>query len=160
MLSLQSEIDSLCAVSHELLHLGLDGEPIYSDRFRQLNTDVYHRCQHLFGSHGRTLEEEASLCIALLTGYNATIYNDGDKESKIQSILDRSFAVLDHLPASLLKCQLLTYCYGEVFEEDLAQEAHQIMDSWKNRALSEEELEVMETLQTMEDNRYPCSEVD
>ena len=44
MLSLQSEIDSLCAVSHELLHLGLDGEPIYSDRFRQLNTDVYHRC--------------------------------------------------------------------------------------------------------------------
>ncbi|MDA1474729.1 transcriptional regulator, partial [Bacteroides fragilis] len=26
MLSLQSEIDSLCAVSHELLHLGLDGE--------------------------------------------------------------------------------------------------------------------------------------
>ena len=58
MLSLQSEIDSLCAVSHELLHLGLDGEPIYSDRFRQLNTDVYHRCEHLFGSHGRTLEEE------------------------------------------------------------------------------------------------------
>ena len=56
MLSLQSEIDSLCAVSHELLHLGLDGEPIYSDRFRQLNTDVYHRCEHLFGSHGRTLE--------------------------------------------------------------------------------------------------------
>ena len=73
MLSLQSEIDSLCAVSHELLHLGLDGEPIYSDRFRQLNTDVYHRCEHLFGSHGRTLEEEASLCIALLTGYNAII---------------------------------------------------------------------------------------
>ena len=79
----QSEIDSLCAVSHELLHLGLDGEPIYSDRFRQLNTDVYHRCEHLFGSHGRTLEEEASLCIALLTGYNATIYNHGDKEDKI-----------------------------------------------------------------------------
>lgn len=73
MLSLQSEIDSLCALSHELLYLGLDGEPIYSDRFRQLNTDVYHRCEHLFGSHGRTLEEEASLCIALLTGYNATI---------------------------------------------------------------------------------------
>ena len=93
-------------------------------------------------------------------GYNASIYNDGDKESKIQSILDRSFAVLDHLPASLLKCQLLTYCYGEVFEEDLAQEAHQIMDGWKSRALSEEELEVMETLQTMEENSYPCSEIE
>ena len=69
-------------------------------------------------------------------------------------------AMSPSLPILLLKCQLLTYCYGEVFEEDLAQEAHQIMDSWKNRALSEEELEVMETLQTMEDNRYPCSEVE
>jgi hypothetical protein len=124
MLSLQSEIDSLCAVSHELLHLGLDGEPIYSDRFRQLNTDVYHRCEHLFGSHGRTLEEEASLCIALLTGYNATIYNHGDKEDKIQSVLNRSWDILDTLPVSLLKCRLLVACYAEVFDEELAAEAN------------------------------------
>ena len=128
MLSLQSEIDSLCAVSHELLHLGLDGEPIYSDRFRQLNTDVYHRCEHLFGSHGRTLEEEASLCIALLTGYNATIYNHGDKEDKIQSVLNRSWDLLDTLPVSLLKCRLLVACYAEVFDEELAAEAHAIID--------------------------------
>ena len=157
LLSCARELQHL---AHKLMYLGMDGEPIYSDDFTRLNKEVLVESDSLFAAKSSGIEEEANLCLALLMGYNATIYNDGDKESKIQSILDRSFAVLDHLPASLLKCQLLTYCYGEVFEEDLAQEAHQIMDSWKNRALSEEELEVMETLQTMEDNRYPCSEVE
>ena len=143
MLSLQSEIDSLCAVSHELLHLGLDGEPIYSDRFRQLNTDVYHRCEHLFGSHGRTLEEEASLCIALLTGYNATIYNHGDKEDKIQSVLNRSWDILD----------------TEVFDEELAAEAHAIIDGWKERELTREEFEMVEHLRRLEENPYPYVDI-
>lgn len=40
-MSLQSEIGDLRRITHELLFLGLDGEPIYSDRFRQLNADVY-----------------------------------------------------------------------------------------------------------------------
>ena len=159
MLSLQSEIDSLCAVSHELLHLGLDGEPIYSDRFRQLNTDVYHRCEHLFGSHGRTLEEEASLCVALLAAYNATIYNNGDKEEKIQVILERSWKVLEHLKSSLLKCQLLVACYGEVFDRELAQEARAIMDSWESRKLTDEEREVVEQLKALEENPYPWDEM-
>ena len=155
MLSLQSEIDSLCAVSHELLHLGLDGEPIYSDRFRQLNTDVYHRCEHLFGSHGRTLEEEASLCIALLTGYNATIYDYGDKGQKKQAVLDRIYNVLEELPDSLLKVRLLTYTYGEVYEESMLQEAHSIMDDWNKSVLTAEQMEVMEELKNIEENPYP-----
>ena len=161
-MTLSEEIVSLQRAAHDLMYLGMDGSPVYSDDLSRRNGEVYRLTTALYNSgvKGSTVEEQANVCLALLMGYNATIYNDGDKESKIQSILDRSFAVLDHLPASLLKCQLLTYCYGEVFEEDLAQEAHQITDSWKNRALSEEELEVMEPLQTMEDNRYPCSEVE
>ena len=47
-----------------------------------------------------------------------------------------------------------------MFEEELAKEAHQIMDSWENKVLSEEELKVIELLQTMRDNRYPCSEIE
>ena len=74
--------------------------------------------------------------------------------------MNRCWEVLEHLSASLLKVQLLTYCYGEVFEEELAKEAHQIMDSWENKVLSEEELKVIELLQTMRDNRYPCSEIE
>ena len=103
---------------------------------------------------GENPEEEARLCLALLMGYNATIYDYGDKESKKQVILDRSLLVLESLPSSLLKCQLLTYCYGEVFEEELAKEAHTIIDGWKDRELLEEEREIVENLRILEEPPY------
>lgn len=160
MLSLQLEIESLCVVSHELLHLGLDDEPIYSDRLRQLNTDVYRQCKQLFTFYGSTVEEEASLYIALLTGYSATIYNYGDKEEKIQLVLNRSWEILDKLPASLLKCRLLVACYAEVFDEELAEEAHAIINSLVGKELTKEELVIIEYLKNLEENPYPSSKVD
>lgn len=160
MNSLESEISALSTLADELLYLGIDDTPIYSDDFTRLNHEVFQKANALYHQRGSTFEEEASLCLALLKGYNATIYNDGDKEERIQTILNRCWEVLEHLSASLLKVQLLTYCYGEVFEEELAKEAHQIMDSWENKVLSEEELKVIELLQTMRDNRYPCSEIE
>ncbi|GFZ41491.1 UpxZ family transcription anti-terminator antagonist [Bacteroides nordii] len=160
MNSFESEISALSTLADELLYLGIDDTPIYSDDFTRLNHEVFQKANALYHQRGSTFEEEASLCLALLKGYNATIYNDGDKEERIQTILNRCWEVLEHLSASLLKVQLLTYCYGEVFEEELAKEAHQIMDSWENKVLSEEELKVIELLQTMRDNRYPCSEVE
>lgn len=160
MNSLESEVSALSTLADELLYLGIDDTPIYSDDFTRLNHEVFQKANALYHQRGSTFEEEASLCLALLKGYNATIYNDGDKEERIQTILNRCWEVLEHLSASLLKVQLLTYCYGEVFEEELAKEAHQIMDSWENKVLSEEELKVIELLQTMRDNRYPCSEIE
>ena len=160
MNSLVSEVSALSTLADELLYLGIDDTPIYSDDFTRLNHEVFQKANALYHQRGSTFEEEASLCLALLKGYNATIYNDGDKEERIQTILNRCWEVLEHLSASLLKVQLLTYCYGEVFEEELAKEAHQIMDSWENKVLSEEELKVIELLQTMRDNRYPCSEIE
>ena len=160
MNSLESEVSALSTLADELLYLGTDDTPIYSDDFTRLNHEVFQKANALYHQRGSTFEEEASLCLALLKGYNATIYNDGDKEERIQTILNRCWEVLEHLSASLLKVQLLTYCYGEVFEEELAKEAHQIMDSWENKVLSEEELKVIELLQTMRDNRYPCSEIE
>ena len=160
MNSLESEVSALSTLADELLYLGIDDTPIYSDDFTRLNHEVFQKANALYHQRGSTFEEEASLCLALLKGYNATIYNDGDKEERIQTILNRCWEVLEHLSASLLKVQLLTYCYGEVFEEELVKEAHQIMDSWENKVLSEEELKVIELLQTMRDNRYPCSEIE
>lgn len=160
MNSLESEVSALSTLADELLYLGIDDTPIYSDDFTRLNHEVFQKANALYYQRGSTFEEEASLCLALLKGYNATIYNGGDKEERIQTILNRCWEVLEHLSASLLKVQLLTYCYGEVFEEELAKEAHQIMDSWENKVLSEEELKVIELLQTMRDNRYPCSEIE
>ena len=149
-----TQIHELRHVAHELLYFCADGSPIYTDSFRQLNTEVLQKSDALFALKGENTEEEARLCLALLMGYNATIYDYGDKESKKQVILDRSLLVLESLPSSLLKCQLLTYCYGEVFEEELAKEAHTIIDGWKDRELLEEEREIVENLRILEEPPY------
>lgn len=149
-----NKTEELQQLAQKSLYLGLDGDPIYAEHFSRLNKEIQILSDALYSVKGDTPEEEADICLALLMGYNATIYSDKDKEAKKQSILDRAWEVLEQLPPSLLKCQLLTYCYGEVFEEELAQEAHAIIDSWQGREFSEEELEVMEQLKSLEENPY------
>jgi hypothetical protein len=157
---MQSKINKLYQTAHELLHLGLNGEPVYADRFNRLNAEVYQQAETLVSERGSTTQENASLCVALLAGYKATLCNHGDKDEKIQSILDRSWEVLGNLPASLLKCQLLVACYSEVFDEELTEEAHTIINTWQGRKLSEAEREVIDDLHILEENPYPCSEVE
>lgn len=157
---LESEISALYTSAHELNYLGMDGAPIYSDQFTRLNRDVFSQANALYDKSGNGYEEEASLCLSLLMGYNATLYNNGDKEERIQHILDRCWNVLEHLSVSLLKVQLLVYCYGEVFDDKLAQEAQAIIDTWKDRKLSEEECEVIARLKDVKENPYPWSEVE
>lgn len=159
MFSLQSQIDALCRVTHELLHLGLDGSPIYSTDFCQLNSKVYRLADDLYPLPGSDAEEEACLCYALLSGYHATIYDHGNKNEKIQKLLERSGEVLNLLPASLLKCQLLVACYSEIFDEELAREAHAIIDTWAERDLTLAEREVLEYLECLEGNPLPNWEV-
>ena len=43
MNTLMTQIHELQHVAHELLYLGADGSPIYTDSFRQLNTEVKYR---------------------------------------------------------------------------------------------------------------------
>ena len=90
--------------------------------------------------------------------YNALIYTN-DIEARKQTILNRSWKVLEKLSPSLLKCQLLTYCYGEVFDDELAAEAHDIIDSWGKRELTAEEQEIVDTLANLEKYPYPWSEI-
>lgn len=127
---MKSQIDALRQLTHELLYLGMDGEPIYADRFRQLNSDVYNQAEALYWQKARNDEEEATLCVTLLKAYSATIYDRGDKGEKVQILLDRSWEVLNKISDSLLKCQLLVACYGETLDEELAKEARAIMDGW------------------------------
>ena len=146
-----NQVRELQSISHELLYLGVDGTPIYTDRFCQLNTEVFRLSESLFDRKGETDEEEASLCLALLMGYRATAYSDSNKEAKILGILDRAFIVLDHLEDSVLKCRLLISCYGEVFDEELIEEIRRIVDGWGGgRQLSSEEETVVEALKELE----------
>lgn len=149
-----NQVRELQSISHELLYLGVDGTPIYTDRFCQLNTEVFRLSESLFDRKGETDEEEASLCLALLMGYRATAYSDSNKEAKIQEILDRAFIVLDHLGDSVLKCRLLISCYGEVFDEELIEEIRRIVEGWGGgRQLSSEEETVVEALKELEDSK-------
>lgn len=147
-------------LAHELMYLGMDGAPIYSDDFSRLNKDVLIKSDSLFLSKGSNAEEEANLCLALLMGYNATIYDNGDKEQKKQVVLDRISDMLEQLPASLLKVRLLTYCYGEVYEESMTKEAHAIIEGWNKDMLTLEQIEIIAELRNVEENPYPFEEVE
>lgn len=149
-------MNSLYSLAHELLNLGMDGSPIYSDHFARLNREVYEQALKLYNTpNGDTPEQEAELCLSVLVAFNATFCDNGRKQQYIQHILDRCWNILEELPASLLKVRLLTYCYAEVYEDELAKEAHAIIDTWDTSSLTSEQTEIIEELKNMEDNQYP-----
>lgn len=156
---MNSNSSSLFSLAHDLLTYGLDGSPIYADQFTRLNRDVYERAIELYNTRGTTVEEEAELCLGLLVAFAATIYDNGSKQECIQSVLDRSWEVLPKLPPSLLKVRLLTYCYGEFYDESLAKEAHEIINTWNKGELTLEQTEIVEELKDFEENQYPFEEV-
>ena len=160
MNDLTSRALELQHAAHELMYLGIDGEPVYSDTFCRLNKEVLVKSDSLFSAQGSDVEEEANLCLALLMGYNATIYDDGDKELKKQVILDRIYNVLEELPDSLLKIRLLSYTYGEVNEDSLLQEAYVIIEGWNKDNLTSEQTEIIEELKNIEENPYPFEIVE
>ena len=160
MKSLLSRALELQRIAHELMCFGMDGTPVYSDTFCRLNKEVLVLSDSLFPVQGSGTEEEANVCLALLMGYNATIYDNGDKEQKKQIALNRACELLGRLPASLLKVRLLAYTYGEVYEESLLQEAHTIVDSWDKEAMITEQVEAVKELRNIEENPYPFEEVE
>ena len=160
MNDLTSRALELQHAAHELMYRGMDGEPVYSDTFCRLNKEVLVKSDSLFSAQSSDVEEEANLCLALLMGYNATIYDDGDKEQKKQTILNRICHVLEHLPVSLLKVRLLTYCYGEIYEEVLLQEAYAIIEGWNKDNLTSGQTEIIEELKNIEENPYPFEEFE
>lgn len=155
-------MNSLYTLAHQLLTLGMDGTPIYSDHFAELNREVFNQALELYNARpGEAPEAEAELCLSMLLAFNATIYDDGSKQQYIQQMLDRSWEVLPKLAPSLLKVRLLTYCYSEIYEEELATEAHSIIDTWKKKEeLTLEQVEIIEELANFEENQYPWEVVE
>ena len=144
------------------MYLGMDDSPIYSDDLSRRNSEVYRLTTALYdsGAKGSTLEEQAHVCLALLMGYNASFIDYGEKQQHIQEVLDRCWDLLDGLPASLLKLRLLTACYGEVFDEPLADEARAIIASWNSASLTTEQQDAIAEFQNVVDNPYPWEYID
>lgn len=161
-MSLSAEIAALQRAAHELMYLGVDGSPIYSDDLSRRNGEVYRLTTALYnsGAKGSTVEEQADVCLALLMGYSASFVDHGEKQQHVQEVLDRCWNILDTLPASLLKLRLLTACYGEVFDEPLADEGHAIIASWDSSSLTHEQQEAITEFQNVVDNLYPWEYID
>lgn len=161
---MNSKTTTLYSLAQELLNLGMDGSPVYSDHFARLNREVCSLALELYSSATTsaptTPEAEAELCMSLLVAFNATYYDNGRKQQYIQHLLDRSSRLLPKLPASLLKVRLLTYCYAEVYDHRLAREAHAIIDSWGKASLTLEQVDIIEELKNIEENPYPFQEID
>ena len=161
-MSLLEEALLLQRAAHDLMYLGMDGSPIYSDDLSRRNGEVYHQATTLYNSGiwGTTMEEQANVCLALLMGYSASFIDHGEKQRHVQEVLNRCWDVLDVLPASLLKLCLLTVCYGEVFDEALANEARSIIASWDAASLTAEQQEAIDEFQNVVDNPYPWEYID
>ena len=161
-MSLLEEALLLQRAAHELMYLGMDGSPIYSDDLSRRNSEVYRLTTTLYnsGSWGTTVEEQANVCLALLKGYSASFIDHGEKQQHVQEVLKRCWDILDILPASLLKLRLLTACYGEVFDEVLADEARRIIVSINETTLIIEQQEAIAEFQNVVDNPYPWEEID
>ena len=159
MNDLTSRALELQHAAHELMYLGMDGEPVYSDTFCRLNKEVLVKSDSLFSAQSSDVEEEANLCLALLMGYNATISDDGDKEQKKQVVLDRIYNILEKLSTSLLKLRLLVYTYGEVYEEYILKEINVIIGIWDTRLMTSEQIEIVQEFRNIEENPYPWEEL-
>ena len=77
-----------------------------------------------------------------------------------QAVIERICEVLEQLPASLLKVRLLTYCYGEVYEVSMVQEAHAVIDNWDKDMLTSDQMEIIGELKNIEENPYPFEELE
>ena len=145
-MSLSEEAITLQRAAHDLMYLGIDGSPIYSDDLSRRNGEVYRLTTTLYNSDTKdsTVEEQANVCLALLMGYTASFIDHGEKQEHVQEVLNRCWNILDALPASLLKLRLLTACYGEVYDEPLADESRKIIASWDGVSLTSEQQEAIE----------------
>jgi hypothetical protein len=156
-MSLSEEAITLQRAAHDLMYLGMDGSPIYSDDLSRRNGEVYRLTTALYnsGAKGSTVEEQANVCLALLMGYTASFIDHGEKQKHVQEVLNRCWDILETLPTSLLKLRLLTACYSEVFDESLADEAYVIIASWDSELLTSEQQEAIAEFQNVVDNPYP-----
>ena len=161
-MSLSEEAITLQRAAHDLMYLGMDGNLIYSDDLSRRNGEVYRLTTALYNSSakGSTVEEQANVCLALLMGYNASFIDHGEKQEHVQEVLDRCWDLLETLPASLLKLRLLTACYGEVFDEPLAEEGRAIIALWNSALITTEQQEAIEEFQNVVDNPYPWEYID
>lgn len=106
-LSLQEKIENLYQMADALLQLSSRVEQLYSDDWTLLNRSIHQQINDLYSQHGVTVEQEASLCLAILMGYSVTMYANPEDDRRKDSVLKRSRKLLEVLVPGFLKDKLL-----------------------------------------------------
>ena len=109
-MELQDKIFHLHNQAHRLLHIECSGSYLYADDLSELNKDIHDEMNELYPLRGNTPEQDASLCLALLLGYSVSMYGSLEDDLKRETILVRSLELLEILPPSSLKDDLLIVC--------------------------------------------------
>lgn len=133
-------------VAMRLAYFQDDGEYSYVDKFEEVTSWISRTCRELINVRGATVEEEAEICLSVLTGYSTTVRDDDN----IRHVIMRSMQALALMADTPLKCQLLIYCYFETDDYGLVDIARRIMKSLKEKGLSEEGKKVEEQLKELE----------
>ena len=84
-----------------LLHIG-DKMGMYTPMtFQHYNNQSTKRLT-IYILNGETPEQDATLCLAILQGYNVSMYANPEDEDRKRSVLQRSLTLLDVLPLLFL----------------------------------------------------------
>ena len=108
---LQENIDELQHLADHLLHIGDKNGYVYTDDLSALQQSIHEKINDLYSQRGKTPEQDATLCLAILQGYNVSMYANPEDEERKQAVLTYSLSLLDVLPPSLLKQQLSAVCH-------------------------------------------------
>ena len=109
---LQENIEGLLNLVRMLLPGGGSAGCVYLDELSVLQRSIHKQINDLYSQRGKTPEQDATLCLAILQGYNVSMYANPEDEDRKRSVLQRSLTLLDALPPSLLKQQLSAVCHG------------------------------------------------
>lgn len=109
---LQENIEGLLNLVRMLLPGGGSAGCVYLDDLSALQRSIHKQINDLYSQRGKTPEQDATLCLVILQGYNVSMYANPEDEDRKRSVLQRSLTLLDVLPPSLLKQQLSAVCHG------------------------------------------------
>ena len=83
--------------------------------------------EDLLKQEGGTPEEEGEIVLAILMGYSIAVR----KRKNIAVAMERANRVLPLLQDAVLKCRLAIFCYGECYDDKLANMAHLLIEEQK-----------------------------
>ena len=95
---LQENIEGLLNLVRMLLPGGGSAGCVYLDDLSALQRSIHKQINDLYSQRGKTPEQDATLCLAILQGYNVSMYANPEDEDRKRSVLQRSLTLLDVLP--------------------------------------------------------------